>query len=449
MSLKTHTFSNGFRLIYEKPKSPIPLTSVYVFCDLGSAHEPDGLRGAAHLIEHMCFKGTNKIPRAEDLREEYNKIGAYFNAYTVHRYTCYTIKCQDEYLFNCTNILSDIMMNSLFKRSEFNKEHKVVIEENNNADNDPEQLLFIALYRLLYKGSSFAFPVDELAYHRPGALKHNELLALYHLCYRPHNMVMSIVSNIDFDKIMQMVKTTYFFKYKRDLLMDNCKTLTDKLSINYTVNPQTAIMYSLEHKAGVTNALITIGFRTCNRNSPDKYYLQLLRQIIKQDRLFNILREKKALVYTATVDTNYYEHAGDFIFFTKTNANTMIKSKNGRGVLPTLIDIINDLIKNGITEAELKNAKGSIKGVLLSKLETNERQTQYNGEEMLLQTCHDKIVPFEQLYTKFYADITRKNINDVIRRYFCRANMCVCILGEKIPAVDVVQKECEKMNEII
>ena len=361
MSLQTHTFPNGFRLIYEKPKNTIPLTSVYVFCSLGSAYEPNGLRGASHLIEHMCFKGSTKIPKAKQLREEYDKIGAYFNAYTEHRYTCYTIKCQDEYLHNCVNILADIMMNSLFKKNEYVKEHKVVIEENNNNNNDPENILFDELDKLIYKGSSFEHPVDELSYHMPGNLNYEDLLALYHLFYRPNNMIMSVVSNESFCNIKQLVESTYFFKYKQDLQLDNCKTLTNSFSINYNITPQTEIAYSLKQKAGVKNTLIGIGFRTCDRKSSDKYCLEILKIIIGSGRLFNILRERNSLVYFAIANTDYYEHSGEFIIFTKTNSHTVINAKtkkrghghgNCHSVLPIIIDIINKLLKHEIGHAK-------------------------------------------------------------------------------------------------
>lgn len=460
MSLQTHTFPNGFRLIYEKPKNTIPLTSVYVFCSLGSVNEPDGLHGASHLIEHMCFKGTTKIPKAKKIREEYDKIGAYFNAYTEHRYTCYTIKCQDEYLHNCVDILADIMMNSLFKKNDYEKEHKVVIEENNNNNNDAEDILFDELDKLIYKGSSFEHPVDELSYHRPGNLNYEDLLALYHLFYRPNNMVVSVVSNESFSNIKQLLESTYFFKCKRDLELDNCKTLTNSFSINYNMTPQTEILYSLKQKAGVKNTLLGIGFRTCDRKSPDKYYLEILKFIIGisgSGRLFNILREQNSLVYFAIANTNYYEHSGEFIIFTKTNSHNVINEKknnktkklghgNGHSVLPIIINIINDLLKHGITEKELINAKSAIKGKTLAKMETTDVQTQYNGEELLLSKTDGRdIIPFEKLYDIYYDKITRKNINAVIMQYFRRENMCVCILGEKTPAFGIVKKECEKI----
>ena len=64
MTIQSVIFPNGFRLIYEKPKNKLPITSIQLFCDVGSVHEDGELRGASHFIEHMCFKGTRDYPNS-------------------------------------------------------------------------------------------------------------------------------------------------------------------------------------------------------------------------------------------------------------------------------------------------------------------------------------------------------------------------------------------------
>ena len=149
--IKTYTFPNGFRLVYEKPPSNFKNTSIQVFCKLGSIYERDGIRGASHFIEHMCFKGTNKIPEAKTIAENYDKIGAYFNANTNKQYTVYVVKCNNNYVENSIAILSDMMMNSTFRATEFTKEKKVVEEECIRLENDYFSLATDAIEKLLYE----------------------------------------------------------------------------------------------------------------------------------------------------------------------------------------------------------------------------------------------------------------------------------------------------------
>ena len=110
MTIQTYEFPNGFRVIYEKSKSSLPISSLFTFCDAGSVYETENLRGVSHFIEHMCFKGTKKIPKSKDIFMHYDKIGAEFSAFTVQRYTCYTVKCIDEKIDQSIQIVSDIII---------------------------------------------------------------------------------------------------------------------------------------------------------------------------------------------------------------------------------------------------------------------------------------------------------------------------------------------------
>lgn len=75
MTVKTYTFPNGFRMIYEKSLGNVPVTYARSFCDFGSADEPSDAKGSAHFIEHMCFKGTESIKDSTKITDMYDKIG--------------------------------------------------------------------------------------------------------------------------------------------------------------------------------------------------------------------------------------------------------------------------------------------------------------------------------------------------------------------------------------
>ena len=129
MVLQTYTFDNGFKIIYEKPKNKLPITTLQIVCDIGSVYETDGNRGSSHMIEHMVFKGTKNVKDRKFFFSEFDKFGAYINATTEKRYTYYTIKSDDKYTFKCINLISDMLLNSTFDYTEYVKEREVVIEE--------------------------------------------------------------------------------------------------------------------------------------------------------------------------------------------------------------------------------------------------------------------------------------------------------------------------------
>jgi hypothetical protein len=159
----------------------------------------------------MCFKGTREHSKARNLLMEYNKIGAYFNAYTEKRYTTYTLTCDDNHIEHCTNLLSEMLMNSSFSKKEFYKEQHVVVEENIRTQDNNSYMLEKALDKLYFKGSSYENPIDIIDYHPTATyLKYEDVYQWYKWFYRPSNMVCSVVSNISFAKIVTFLKKSYF-----------------------------------------------------------------------------------------------------------------------------------------------------------------------------------------------------------------------------------------------
>ena len=159
-----------------------------------------------------------------------------------------------------------------------------------------------------------------------------------------------------------------------------------------------------------------------------------------------ILREKTGLVYTSSVITEYYEHMGNISFYVESDNKKIIKDGNKNGLLVMLINIINDLIKNGITDEEIRVAKGYKHGKITMHLENSDTITSYNGKQYLLYGSSDKIVNYKDYYDRFYKNITTKEINDVILKYFKKQNMNVCMVGEKLPQLNLVKNICERLH---
>jgi predicted Zn-dependent peptidase len=436
----SHIFQNGFKVIHEKPNNSLPITSIQLFCDYGSAYESPGVRGAAHLIEHMCFKGTNKIPNGKEIFVYYNKIGAYFNANTEKRFTRYVILCSDEYIHNCMYILSDMLMNSTFNKKEFEKEKKVVVEENIRDEDDANDLINNNLNALLYKGSSYAAPIDTLTFHNAKTLKYEDIMEIYKMFYVPNRMVLSVTSNLSTRKINEIIKRTYFVKPPKMCNFDKYPKIT-----NYT--NQNKIEYHIQTKKGITTLHFCIGFRTCPYYSSDKYVLNIISNIIggtTSSRLFNLLREDKGLTYRTSCYTNYYENLGDITIDIETDYHKILKDGKKKGIIPIVIEMLNDLIVKGITVAELNATKSNFKGSMELELQDIETYSFHNGLSFLMND--ENITSYSKLYDKYYSTITKSKVNEMIRKYLIKENMSVCILGENVPSLEQVKEECEKLR---
>ena len=451
MKVETYQYNNGFRIVYEKLNSPLPLTSIICFVKVGSIYEHSGnehsgnehsaSEGIAHFIEHMCFKGTHELSNTKAIVKTYDRIGAYFNAFTTKEYTFYVIKCNQAHVVRCIHVLSDMLMNSVFKKRECELEKHVVIEEMIRQEDNPEFHISKMKDKYLYSGSLFARPIDDLLFHKSRtSLDYDKTLQMYKTFYTPNNMGLSVVSNLPLFIIKKIVCSSFFMKPAKPLIV----------SPSYQLDLQSKTEYNIEKKQGVKATHLSISFRTCPYTNSDKYIIALLSHIIggsMTSRMFSLLRERHGLTYSTTCSYTYYAHMGELTLHTMTDHNKMINNDDKPGVLPLVIHILNHLLKKGITQGELTDAKGYLQGKLTIKMENPDSQCEYNGLEHFLYCENDDtqhFVPFDKLYKKYYEPVTKKQVNDVIQKYFKSESMVVCLLGEHVPSLDIVKDCCKR-----
>jgi len=356
----------------------------------------------------------------------------------------------------------------------------------------------------VYKGSVYEKPIDIFAYHKPGSLEYSKVLQFYKMFYRPSNMVISIVSHVPFQKFIEILNhsdftlsydnaSIYEHKYLGYKVNSGEKSSEEfKLSLNnsqpfincpYPVisyTPQYEPQYIIKKHKGLNTLHLVIGFRTCSQYSPDKYSLNLLKNILggfMNARLFAILRTSNGLTYSSYANTSYYSILGDFSISIETDpAKVFVNKGIGKGVLPLLVDIIVDLQKHGVSKTELRIAKSNLKGSMTIEEESNDNACFYNGSKTILyDDCNINVnenIPhilspdnsrypnkpikasrpdifttsYHDRYIKFYKDITQKDIHDAIKKYFKKSNMTLCILGEHIPNLKTIKSICDKIQ---
>lgn len=420
---QTHTYENGFRLIYEKAPLNTIMTSINVMCDIGSIHEPEQFRGAAHFIEHMCFKGTKDLPNTHAISQIFDKTGAYINAYTDRRYTCYYVVGTNANLGEHIKTVSDMLLNSKFVKTEYEKEHQVVREEMSKDADDSESIVMENADKEIYAGSPYEHPVDLLKYHE-GAhqLKHIDVLEIYNQYYVPSRMVLSICSTNSFAEVKRCVDASHFAKSQ--------KTSSTIMPLILSVRPQTGVQFVIKKKTGISPTFMCVGFRTCAATNLDKYAFKVLKTILSDSlngRLFFLLREENGLTYTSYVECEYSEHLGDFKIYAECVSNKVFRNKNKNpGTFPLIMKMIRDLIKNGITSEELALAKGQLEGKYLLKAEECEVISKHNGK-IALRGLND--VRYCDVYEKYLKPITKKMVDDCIRKYFRRDGMTVSVIS--------------------
>lgn len=438
MSVKTHVYKNGFRVVYQKSSGCSNIASIQVFCDVGSIHEPDESRGSAHFIEHMCFKGTKKLKTSRDVNMIFDKTGSDSNAFTDRRYTCYYVNTDKDNVKLCVSTLADMMLNSVFDKNEYLKEREVVREEAVKDEDDYELLAFTNADKQIYAGSPYANTVDELQYHVGNhILKYENILEIYKKYYVPSNMILSICCSLPFEDICKFVEQSDF---------TNANNREPRTALNLCITPQTDVIYSIVKKP--TNPThLCIGFRSCSLSHVDKYPMKLLKHILSggiTSRMFMILREDNGLTYTSYAYSDFFEHMGDFKLYAECDTARFFKNGSKPGVFPLLTKMINDLLQHGITEEELKIAKGFMKGLQKMKGEDSSIIAKYNGKNQLFGTTNAP--SYVDKYEKLIEPITKEQIYLCVKKYFKREGMVVSIISATHPSEKQISKFVDKIN---
>lgn len=205
-----YQLNNGLKVVIkEDHRAPVVMTQLWY--KVGSSDEPVNKGGISHLLEHLMFKGTDKVS-STDFERLISKYGGVNNAFTSYDYTGYYELFPANRLSLALELEADRMTNLKFDASTFTKEHQVVMEERRQRTDDNPLAKAYEEFRLLAlpdspKGESVIGPMAELE-----SITLPELKAWYEQWYAPNNATLVIVGDVQPAAALAQVK-----KYFGDL----------------------------------------------------------------------------------------------------------------------------------------------------------------------------------------------------------------------------------------
>ncbi len=205
---ETFTLANGLQAIV-LPSRRAPIVTQVVVYKVGSADETFGHTGAAHFLEHMMFKGTDKVPAGEFSRIV-SRNGGRDNAYTTFDSTGYHQTIAADQLELVMRMEADRMVNVHITEREIVPERQVILEERRmRTDNVPASLLDEAVREQLYgRHKPYAMPVIGYAddIRRLGV---NDLLAFYRRHYAPNNAILIVAGDTTAEQVRKLAERYY------------------------------------------------------------------------------------------------------------------------------------------------------------------------------------------------------------------------------------------------
>jgi predicted Zn-dependent peptidase len=406
--IQKHILPNGLTILLAPNPASFSAT-VLVLVETGSKYESKEINGISHFLEHMCFKGTEKRPRALDIVSELDGMGAQYNAFTGHEYTGYYAKVDPSHINKALDVVSDIYLNQIFRPEEIKRESGVIIEEINMYQDSPKRKIGDNLMKLLYGDQPAGW--DILGSKETVQKVTREKL----LKYRTEHYVASattivIAGNFNAVRLRAEIE-------KRFAGIHTGKKKGKVLVKESQKKPELLLEYK---KTDQAHALIA--FRAFPLNDKREPALALLSTILgggMSSRLFTSVREKLGAAYYVFASPDLYTDHG----YLAIGAGLNLKKCNEaiRLILAECKLFTTELV----SEKELNKAKDYLSGRLYLGLETTDEQAVFYGMKYVL----EKEIESPEEAVKKIKSVTPEEIRNVARDLFKNEKLNMAVTG--------------------
>lgn len=363
MEHRLTTLPNGLRVITETMPS---VRSVAVGCwvDTGSRDEAPPEAGASHFLEHLLFKGSERLT-AQDIARAFDSVGARSNAFTSKEYTCFWAQLRDDDLAMGMDLLAEMLLRPAFRPEDIESEANVVLEEINMNEDDPADVAHDRFARALWGEHCLALPVLGTK-ESIGGMPREVIAGYWDRRYQPPATVLAAAGHVEHEQVVEMAEQ-HFGGWQGPQVDHDYRT--------------PAVVPRVEAKTRDTEqAHLVFGGEALTRGDGRRFAFGLLNHVLgagMSSRLFREIREERGLAYAVYSFRMPFADSGAYGIYVGTTP------RQAGQVLDLVREALAKLSAEGITLEELDGAKGNMKGSLaLSMEETNSRMVRLGRHEL-------------------------------------------------------------------
>jgi zinc protease len=393
-----------------------PTVAHMVWYRAGSMDEVNGKTGVAHVLEHMMFKGTDKVKSGEFSRLV-AAVGGRENAFTSRDYTAYFQQVEKSKLDEVMKLEADRMSNLNFDDAEFLKEIQVVMEERRlRTEDNPSSLLNESLMATAYMSSPYRHPVvgwmNDLV-----NMKATDARDWYRSWYKPNNATVVIAGDVDPKAILRTVEKYYGVASERVLPERKPQ-----------IEPPQKGIKRVQVKAPADSAQLAMAWKVPKLQvgkleDDEPYALELLAAVLDgydNARLNRTLVKQERVVNDVGVGYDMISR-GPELFLISTS---MAKGKTVEQAESSIRKALKEIVDKGILESELKRIKVRILSDQIYKRDSIFGQAMEIGStEMAGFSWRDIDVMLERMQA-----ITPAQVQAVAKKYLVDEGLTVAVL---------------------
>ncbi|MSU44573.1 insulinase family protein [Candidatus Nomurabacteria bacterium] len=408
MKFTKKVLKNGLRVI-TIPMKDNPTVTVLVLVEAGSKYEEKKVNGISHFLEHMCFKGTFKRPKAVDISKELDALGSQYNAFTAQEYTGYYAKSDARHFKKILDIVSDIYLNSTFPDAEMQKEKGVIIEEINMYEDMPQRHVQDLFMKLLYGDQPAGW---NIAGEKKNILrmKRDDFVEYKNKHYLPEATVLVVAGQITEAEVLKEVNKIF------STVSSGKKGSKTKVKDTQD-NPQVLVNFK---KTDQTH--FVLGVRTYDLFNKKNAILSVLGGVLgggMSSRLFVKLREEMGVGYYVRAYNDPYTDHGVF------QISAGVDNKRIDEVLEAVLEECRKLKDSKVSEEELNKVKECLIGNMKLSLESSDDIANFHGGQELLKR---EICEVEEK-AKEIRKVTASQIQALAKDIFTNQKLNLAFIG--------------------
>ena len=404
--IETTTLPNGVRVITETMPH-VRSVSVGLWVGIGSRRETAEQNGLSHFIEHMVFKGTTKRS-AEDIARSVDSIGGNLDAFTSKELVCFNTKVLDEHLPLAFDVLSDLVLNPLFREEDMAKEKGVILEELKMDEDNPDYLVHEIFSSNFWKDHPLGKPI--LGTRETVKRFDRSMMERYYSdAYSPANLVITAAGNLTHQMLANLAGDYFSGMKPRDPMAPERP-------------PQTHARVALRNKKALEQVHVCLGVPSYPLPHEDRFTCYVLNTLLgggMSSRLFQNIRERQGLAYAVFSELNPYRDTGCLSIYAGTSIETVGK------VIESILREFQTLKQERITDEELRRAKDHLKGSLMLSLEsTSSRMSNLARQEMYFH----RFFTLDELVESIEA-VTAEDVQRIAQTFFDQKHIGLTVLG--------------------
>lgn len=405
-NLRRVTLDNGLR-VYLLPVKNAPTVTTMVAYRVGSADEEKDQTGLSHYLEHLLFKGTDKLMPG-DVDRATQRNGGRNNAYTNEDMTVYYFDFAADRWQIALEIEADRMRNvRIDAKHEFEQEKGAVIAELKRNEDGPWDLEFKAVLPLLFpKDSPYSHPVIGQEAHVRGATA-EVIKRYYDKWYYPNNASLVVVGGFDPDAALTQIKKLFDPIPKGEL--PPRKPPTFHKDREGPVRQEFASKFDLPR--------MLMGFNTCDVGNPDDPTLDVISTVLSDGRTARLYRKLVEGERVAT-DAGAGNYTGRYPGWFAVNVE-MLKGKDRKKVEEMVLAELEKLASEPVTDEELNRARRKLLASFVFGREDVNSLANTIARASTYPTGED-VAKYYQDYLDRLLAVTKEDVQKAAKKYFGR-----------------------------